>query len=81
MSIKRLLLERKHVFQELSTYWRRKSNVCTLPPFPQVPIKTALAERFGVFNRLFSSVPGFSAPNHMMMQSATSCGAAPGSPA
>jgi phospholipase C len=42
----------------------------------QIPIKTALATEFGVFNRIFSSVPGFSAPNHMMMQSATSCGTA-----
>ena len=42
----------------------------------QLPVKTALAEEFGVFSRLFSSVPGFSAPNHMFMQSATSCGSA-----
>jgi phospholipase C len=42
----------------------------------QLPIKTTLAEQFGVFNRIFSSVPGNSAPNHMMMQSATSCGTA-----
>lgn len=42
----------------------------------QLPVKTALATEFGVFNRLFSAVPGFSAPNHMMMQSATSCGTA-----
>ena len=34
----------------------------------QLPIKTTLATEFGVFNRLFSAVPGFSAPNHMMMQ-------------
>jgi phospholipase C len=42
----------------------------------QLPIKTALATQFGVFNRLFSAVPAASAPNHMMMQSATSCGTA-----
>jgi hypothetical protein len=42
----------------------------------QLPVKSALAREFGVFNKLFSSVPSFSIPNHMFMQSATSCGTA-----
>jgi phospholipase C len=41
----------------------------------QLPVKTALAKAFGVFNKLYSSVPSFSSPNHMFLQAATSCGA------
>lgn len=37
-------------------------------------MKTALAENFGVFNRLFTAVPTYSMPNHMFTQSGTSCG-------
>ena len=40
----------------------------------QLPIKATLANSYGVFNRLFASVPGASMPNHLFSQSATSCG-------
>jgi len=40
----------------------------------QLPVKHAVAQNFGVFNRLFSSVPAASMPNHLFAQSATSCG-------
>ena len=40
----------------------------------QLPIKHAIAEQFAVFNRMFTSVPGPSWPNHQFAQSATSCG-------
>ena len=40
----------------------------------QVPVKNALAQNFAVFNNWFSSVPSASTPNHLMIQSATSCG-------
>jgi phospholipase C len=42
----------------------------------QLPVKTAIAKEFGVFNKLYSSVPSMSIPNHLFTQSATSCGAA-----
>ena len=42
----------------------------------QLPVKTAIAQEFGVFNKLFSSVPSMSIPNHLFTQSATSCGVA-----
>eukprot|EP01044_Picomonas_judraskeda_P007090 COSAG03_NODE_743_length_6016_cov_4.204834_4_plen_391_part_00 len=41
----------------------------------QLPVKAAIAESFGVFNRYFTSVPSGSMPNHMFLQSGTSCGA------
>lgn len=40
----------------------------------QVPIKHALAKAYGVFNRMYTSVPSASSPNHLFTQSATSCG-------
>ena len=40
----------------------------------QLPVKRAIADEFGVFNKYFTSVPSASYPNHMMAQSATSCG-------
>ena len=40
----------------------------------QLPIKWALAKAFGVFNKLFTAVPGPSNPNHLFTQSGTSCG-------
>ena len=41
----------------------------------QLPVKSAIAQEFGVFNRLFTAVPSASQPNHLFVQSATSCGA------
>lgn len=41
----------------------------------QLPVKSAIATSFGVFNRYFTSVPSGSMPNHMFLQSGTSCGA------
>ncbi|KAK3280572.1 hypothetical protein CYMTET_11592 [Cymbomonas tetramitiformis] len=40
----------------------------------QIPVKTAAARAFGVFNKLFTAVPGPSSPNHLFTQSGTSCG-------
>jgi hypothetical protein len=40
----------------------------------QLPIKSTLAKEFGVFNKMYCSVPSASTPNHLMIQSATSCG-------
>ena len=40
----------------------------------QLPVKKALAESFGVFNKLFTASPTMSWPNHMLTQSGTSCG-------
>jgi phospholipase C len=40
----------------------------------QLPIKAAMAKEYGVFNKLFASVPGASMPNHLFIQSGTSCG-------
>uniref|UniRef100_A0A7S3JZJ1 Phosphoesterase n=1 Tax=Aureoumbra lagunensis TaxID=44058 RepID=A0A7S3JZJ1_9STRA len=40
----------------------------------QVPIKAAIAEYFGVFNKLYTAVPSASSPNHLFTQSGTSCG-------
>eukprot|EP01048_Picozoa_sp_COSAG05_P023994 COSAG05_NODE_5443_length_1173_cov_1.249534_1_plen_295_part_01 len=40
----------------------------------QLPVKRAILEEFGLFNRWFSSVPSASSPNHFFAQSATSCG-------
>ena len=41
----------------------------------QLPVKANIASEFGVFNRLFTAVPSASEPNHLFIQSATSCGA------
>mmetsp|Transcript_16985 Transcript_16985/g.33163 ORF Transcript_16985/g.33163 Transcript_16985/m.33163 type:complete len:656 (-) Transcript_16985:151-2118(-) len=40
----------------------------------EIPIKTALAKNFGVFNRMYTAVASASSPNHLFAQSATSCG-------
>ena len=40
----------------------------------QVPVKKAIAENFGVFNKMYTAVPSASSPNHLFTQSATSCG-------
>ena len=40
----------------------------------QIPIKSAVAENFGIFNKLYTAVPSASTPNHLFVQSATSCG-------
>ena len=40
----------------------------------QIPVKRAVAQSFGVFNKLFTAVPSASSPNHLFTQSATSCG-------
>jgi hypothetical protein len=40
----------------------------------QAPVKAAIAEHFGIFNKLYSAVPSASIPNHLFVQSATSCG-------
>jgi phospholipase C len=40
----------------------------------QLPVKHAVSEEFGIFNKFFTSVPAPSTPNHLYAQSATSCG-------
>jgi phospholipase C len=40
----------------------------------QLPVKASIAKHFGVHNRMFTSVPSSSWPNHLFAQSATSCG-------
>ena len=40
----------------------------------QLPIKAALADNYGVFNKMYTAVPSASTPNHLFSQSATSCG-------
>jgi phospholipase C len=35
----------------------------------QLPVKKAVADNFGVFNNYYTSVPGFSVPNHLFAQS------------
>lgn len=40
----------------------------------QLPVKKAIAENFGIFNKLYTAVPSASTPNHLFTQSATSCG-------
>ena len=40
----------------------------------QLPVKRAISQHFAVFNKMFTSVPGPSWPNHQFAQSATSCG-------
>lgn len=40
----------------------------------QLPVKTALAHTYGVFNKLYTASPTMSWPNHMLTQSGTSCG-------
>ena len=46
----------------------------------QLPVKTALVKNFGVFNKLYSSVPAASTPNHLCMflfENSAPCCAAP----
>ena len=40
----------------------------------QIPVKVAIGEHFGLFNRFYSAVPAASSPNHLFAQAATSCG-------
>ena len=40
----------------------------------QLPVKKAISENFGVFNKLYCATPTASTPNHHFTQSATSCG-------
>lgn len=40
----------------------------------EVPVKYQIAQEFGIFNKLFTAVPSASQPNHLFVQSATSCG-------
>lgn len=40
----------------------------------QLPVKRAISEHFAVFNKMYTSIPGPSWPNHLFAQSATSCG-------
>lgn len=40
----------------------------------QIPVKYAMAKNFGVFNKIYCATPTASTPNHLMVQSATSCG-------
>jgi phospholipase C len=40
----------------------------------QIPVKVEIAKQFGFFNRLYTSVPAASSPNHLFAQTATSCG-------
>jgi len=51
-------------------------NTTTVKMFSprQIPVKAAVAQHFGVFNKLYSAVPSASSPNHLFTQSATSCG-------
>eukprot|EP01052_Picozoa_sp_SAG31_P048230 SAG31_NODE_9999_length_1198_cov_1.257507_2_plen_153_part_01 len=51
-----------------------KGNAVEMFSKEQLPVKTAMAKAFGVFNKFFSSVPSASSPNHLFSQSATSCG-------
>eukprot|EP01052_Picozoa_sp_SAG31_P023218 SAG31_NODE_1899_length_6960_cov_18.360880_6_plen_280_part_00 len=40
----------------------------------QLPVKKAISEHFGVFNKLYCATPTSSTPNHHFTQSGTSCG-------
>ena len=40
----------------------------------QLPVKHAISQNFAIMNKMFTSVPGPSWPNHNFAQSATSCG-------
>eukprot|EP01052_Picozoa_sp_SAG31_P001372 SAG31_NODE_47_length_30979_cov_41.708841_6_plen_492_part_00 len=40
----------------------------------QIPVKVKVSEEFAFFNRLYSSVPAASSPNHLFAQTGTSCG-------
>ena len=40
----------------------------------QVPVHTALAEEFAVFDKYYTSFPGPSTPNHLFIMSATAYG-------
>ena len=51
-----------------------KDNAIMMFNSTQLPIKTAVAENFAVFNNLHGSVPSFSTPNHLFTHTGTSCG-------
>ncbi|KAJ8599814.1 hypothetical protein CTAYLR_004013 [Chrysophaeum taylorii] len=53
---------------------RKNSTAVRLFSREQLPVKAAVADSFGVFNKLFTAVPGPSSPNHLFAQSGTSCG-------
>lgn len=59
-----------------SAWWGAAENGTAVTMFApeQVPVKAAIAQNFGVFNKLFTAVPSASSPNHLFTQSATSCG-------
>ena len=59
-----------------SAWWGAAENSTAVTMFSpeQVPIKAAIAQNFGVFNKLFTAVPSASSPNHLFTQSGTSCG-------
>eukprot|EP00041_Stephanoeca_diplocostata_P025155 m.651968 g.651968 ORF g.651968 m.651968 type:complete len:591 (-) comp22686_c0_seq1:2013-3785(-) len=40
----------------------------------QIPVKATIAKEFGIFNKMYTSVPSASQPNHLFIQSGTSCG-------
>ena len=46
----------------------------TLMAPEEIPVKHAIAQEFGVFNKLYTAVPSASSPNHLFTQSGTSCG-------
>jgi phospholipase C len=51
-----------------------KDNAIKMFNSSQLPIKTAVAKHFAVFNNLHGSVPSMSTPNHLMSHTGTSCG-------
>lgn len=53
----------------------RKGNTAIKMFAPeQLPVKSAIAKEFGIFNKLYCGVASASSPNHLMSQSGTSCG-------
>ena len=56
-----------------SSHQPRSTAVQMMSP-AQLPVKSAIAQEFGVFNKHFTAVPSASGPNHLFTQSATSCG-------
>ena len=40
----------------------------------QLPVKTALAQEFAVFDKFYSSFPGPSTPNHLFIQTGSAQG-------
>ena len=58
------------------SYARGLSNAVGISAYApsQIPVKHEVAKEFGVFNKYYCAVPSASTPNHLMIQSATSCG-------